>query len=104
MNVLVKHMSPKDVHALNIQFKKLDTDGSGFILPSELSEAIKKTDFDGQEMTQKEIDQIIKEIDYAGNAKINYSEFIAATLDVSKFLTEEKLEGIFSAFDMDNSG
>lgn len=29
-----------------------------------------------------EIDKIIREIDYIGNGKINYTEFLAATLQI----------------------
>ena len=43
-------------------------------------------------------------MDYFGNHKINYSEFLAATLDVKAFLNDDKLNAIFSQFDTDNSG
>ena len=59
-----------------------------------MTEVIKKHQF-GAEVSQAEIDDIINQIDYAGNQKINYSEFIAATLDVSKYLTESKLDALF---------
>ena len=35
---------------------------------------------------------------------INYSEFISATIDLSKYLTDEKLDALFKDFDVDNSG
>ena len=35
---------------------------------------------------------------------INYTEFIAATISVSKILTNQKLTQIFNEFDMDNTG
>ena len=44
------------------------------------------------------------QLDYAKNNKINYSEFISATIDVSAFLTEQKLEAIFLSFDAHNTG
>jgi Ca2+-binding EF-hand superfamily protein len=34
----------------------------------------------GNESNEEEIRSIIQNIDYKGNGKINYSEFIAATL------------------------
>lgn len=43
-------------------------------------------------------------MDYFGNHKINYSEFLAATLDVKVFLNDDKLSAIFNQFDTDNSG
>ena len=52
----------------------------------------------------EEIQAIIKELDFAENKRINYSEFIAATINVNEFLTEERLMAIFNQFDIDNSG
>ena len=43
-------------------------------------------------------------MDYAGNGKINFTEFLAATVDVEQFLTNEKIEAIFDAFDVSNDG
>ena len=47
---------------------------------------------------------MVKELDFADNKKINYSEFIAATINAADFLTHEKLEAIFKSFDIDNTG
>ena len=53
---------------------------------------------------QEEINNIIKELDFAENKRINYSEFIAATINVQEYLSEERLQAIFNQFDIDNSG
>lgn len=55
-------------------------------------------------MTAQEIKDIIKQLDFAENDKINYSEFISATINVQDFLTQERLEALFNTFDVDNSG
>lgn len=47
---------------------------------------------------------MINEIDYQGNGKINYSEFLTATIDQAKFLDELKLRAVFNQFDTDRSG
>ena len=44
---------------------------------------------------------MVKELDFADNKKINYSEFIAATINAADFLTHEKLEAIFKSFDIE---
>ena len=54
--------------------------------------------------SDSEIQDIIRQMDYHGNMKINYSEFLAATIDVKLFLTDSKLKAIFQQFDTDNSG
>lgn len=47
---------------------------------------------------------MISEIDYHGNGKINYSEFLAATVSIKTFMTDQKLRALFSQFDTNNSG
>ena len=42
-------------------------------------------------------------MDVNKNGKINYSEFIAATISIQEFLTEEKLWMIFRHFDIDDT-
>ena len=55
-------------------------------------------------MGQEEIQAIIKELDFAENKRINYSEFIAATINLQDFLSEQRLQAIFNQFDIDNTG
>ncbi len=50
------------------------------------------------------IDQIIAEIDYVGNGKINYTEFLAVTLSFQETLSEEMLTRLFKRFDVDDTG
>ena len=56
------------------------------------------------DVSEQEIQDMINQIDYHENNKINYSEFLAATIDVRNFLTDSKLKAVFSQFDTDNSG
>ena len=79
----------------------LDTDKSGFLEYHELEVAISNSKFI---CSGNELKKIMKELDYAKNDKISYSEFIAASIDVSQFLTKEKLDALFTTFDVDRSG
>ena len=101
MNVLVKHLAPNQINSLKKEFEKMDKDLSGFIEIKELENAIQQADL---EFTASEIKDIISELDYDKNEKVNYSEFLAATINASAFLSEEKLAAIFKTFDVDNSG
>ena len=53
---------------------------------------------------EDQLDKIIDEVDYFGNGKINYTEFLVATLDVKSFLDDNKLQAVFNQFDTDGSG
>ena len=85
-------LGPADIEKLREQFQKIDTDNSGFIEFQELEDVIKKAN---HQMTAQEMKKIIKELDYCGNQKINYSEFLAATISVQKILTHDRLEALF---------
>lgn len=67
---------------------------------NELQDALEQT---GHRLTYNEIKQIIENVDYAGNGKINYSEFLVATIELKSVLTYEKLWALFKYFDTDNS-
>lgn len=45
----------------------------------------------GQHLPPDEIEQILVNVDYAGNGKINYSEFLAATVELKTVLTLDRL-------------
>ena len=68
---------------------------------TELAEILKKKNITVEE---GELDNIISEVDYYGNKKINYSEFLSATIPIRSFMTEHRLQAIFQQFDTDNSG
>lgn len=46
----------------------------------------------------------MKSADTDGSGEINYTEFIAATIDQTIFLREDYLRTAFNMFDKDNSG
>jgi Ca2+-binding EF-hand superfamily protein len=101
MNMLVKMADQDQIEALRLQFVSIDTDGTGVINSNELKAAIKQSSID---IPDDQIEQIINEVDYFGNKKINYTEFLVATLDVKSFLDDNKLRAIFNQFDTDGSG
>ena len=84
-----------------MQFQRIDRDGSGLINANELAQAMKELNIG---VADGEIDKIIREIDYVGNGKINYTEFLSATLSIQETLSEEMLWRLFKKFDMDDTG
>ena len=93
MQMLVKMSDQKQLEQLGQLFEKIDLDLTGMISVDELRKAIKNYDLS---ITDQQVESIIKEIDYFGNGKINYTEFMTATLDVSSALDNCLLNAIFS--------
>lgn len=94
MNMLVKMADSRTIEVLRSQFEKMDLDKTGMINAEELKQAIamnKEID-----ISEQEVQQIISEVDYFGNHKINYSEFLVATINLDEFLNENKLMAIFN--------
>lgn len=100
LNVFLHMLEPEDIQPLRDAFHQMDKDKTGFISVSELKEAVSTTQL---KMTDDQIESIMKEVDHHGNGKINYSEFLAATISVKDFITEEKLWMIFKHFDVDDT-
>mmetsp|Transcript_13784 Transcript_13784/g.15446 ORF Transcript_13784/g.15446 Transcript_13784/m.15446 type:complete len:96 (+) Transcript_13784:239-526(+) len=80
-------------------FLKLDKNRDGYITLKELKEGMKDVD------NIDEIAEILKGVDVDNNGAINYTEFIAATLDQERFVNEKKrIQDAFQVFDKDGDG
>jgi calmodulin len=59
---------------LGTNFKKVfDKDGNGYITKNELRHLMNNI---GENFTEKEIEEMIREADTDGDGKVNYSEFV----------------------------
>jgi len=47
---------------------------------------------------------MFEQIDIDGNGTIDYTEFVMATMNQMKLISNDKLEAAFRMFDKDNSG
>lgn len=101
MNLFVKTVNAKEFDALREQFEALDEDKTGYVDAEELSKALRKSSLD---INEEQINAIIKEVDEAGNNKINYTEFLAATITTRDLLNENRLMMLFKEFDTDDTG
>lgn len=101
MSVLVKMVQEEEIKDLSNLFRSIDKDFTGMISAKELEEAIRAS---GKRITSTEIKQIITNVDYKENGKINYSEFLAATLSAKNTFKEAMLWALFKHFDVDGCG
>ena len=85
--------SEKEVSALRELFISLDKDGDGKLSVEEMQDAMKF--YKGS----TNIKEILDSIDTNKSGFIDYSEFLAATIDKDMYLSPEKLATAFRAFD-----
>ena len=79
LDMLVGMISQDEISDLKAQFIAMDRGGDGTIDVTELGPILKKA---GLKMKEEQLKKIISEMDYKSDGKINYTEFISATLDV----------------------
>lgn len=93
--------SKEEIAELQKAFKALDLNSDGKLSRDELIEGYRVTLGD---MAEEEVDRIMKAADTDGSGEIDYSEWIVATTDKRKLLTDDKLKVAFNMFDRDGGG
>lgn len=58
----------------------------------------------GEIAAEEQVDKIMKMVDSDGSGEIDYSEWVVATINKNRLLSDEKLEQAFKLFDKDDSG
>ena len=99
MTFLVNNTFNFDFAKLRNAFHALDKDNSGTLEMSEIREA-----FAGMNIPAAELNQIFENIDLNHDGEINYTEFLAVTVDRKKAVTTNNLLFAFHHFDIDNTG
>uniref|UniRef100_A0A7S2SL15 Calcium-dependent protein kinase 1 n=1 Tax=Mucochytrium quahogii TaxID=96639 RepID=A0A7S2SL15_9STRA len=99
--IMVRYLSHDDFKSLQEQFSSLDTDKNGVITVNELGAAMRNL---GLAPSSSEVDRLLDALDEDGNGKIDYEEFLAASLGRQVYLRDELLESAFRHFDTGGTG
>mmetsp|Transcript_40526 Transcript_40526/g.35961 ORF Transcript_40526/g.35961 Transcript_40526/m.35961 type:complete len:149 (+) Transcript_40526:87-533(+) len=97
---MASQLSEHEILDLRKIFLQLDENGDGTLTLDELTEGLKKL----PDFNQKEIERIMESIDTDKSGRIDYTEFLAATMERNVYLKEEKLFMAFKMFDKDGNG
>jgi calcium-dependent protein kinase len=87
---------------LIIVFKEFDKNGDGVLSREEILEGYKR--FMNDADAEAEVNRIMEQVDIDKSGFIDYTEFVAASVDRKKLTSKEKLETAFKLFDKDSSG
>merc|ERR1712032_1435709 len=89
------------IKALRDLFMQLDSNGDGLLTPAELKEGLQKA---GLKEIPPDLQQIMEDVDSDGSGVIDYTEFLAATLDKKLYLQEDIVWSCFRTFDTNGDG
>jgi len=100
---IVHNLTKKeDLEEMRKAFVEFDTNGDGKLTKDELINGLLKVKTPTE--AKAEVDRIMSMIDNDNNGYIEYEEFLSASLNKEKLLTDENLMQVFELFDKDKSG
>lgn len=101
LGVIADQLTEGEIRELRKTFREIDTDGNGVITMSELAAAIHTL---GHGMLEAEVRVLLTGVDLDGDGKVDYQEFIAATMKRNLFNKEQHLQNAFNYFDTKRQG
>ena len=105
LTVIASQLSETEIHDLKELFKELDTDGNGVLTVEEIKKGLQKKQQDGgSTILTEEIMKTFDSVDTDKSGKIDYTEFLAVTMEKKLYLKEEKLYAAFKLFDKNGDG
>lgn len=89
--------SKEEKQQLMETFKALDKNGDGTLSRQEILDGYRQTM--NEDEAEAEVNRIMEMVDTDKSGEIDYTEFIAATMDRKKMVSKERLEQAFNMFD-----
>merc|ERR1712232_1150834 len=101
LHIIANQLNEDQIKALRETFMSLDGNGDGKLTVNEMKEGITKA---GLKDIPKDLAQIMEDVDSDGSGVIDYTEFLAATLDKRMYLQEDVCWSAFRLFDRNGDG
>jgi calcium-dependent protein kinase len=103
LHIIAQQMPDSEVANLKNIFTSIDKNGDGQLTVAELMDGIQKSGMNSDKLGV-DIKEIINNIDSNASGVIDYTEFVAATLEKKKYMREDRLWSAFRVFDIDGNG
>merc|ERR1712038_1001422 len=97
--VIAHKSNSQEIGFLRNVFKRYDKDRDGKIDLTEFKRCLSKYNY-----SDKEIEKLFNAADLGGTGQLQYTEFLAATIESTDLVTEERLAEAFDRLDSDDSG
>jgi len=101
LQVIAGQLSEKHIKALRQTFVALDANGDGRLTVAEMKAGLKKG---GLHELPVDLSSIMEDVDANGDGVIDYTEFLAATLQKKQYMQEDVCWRAFATFDLNGDG
>ncbi|KAL8446854.1 hypothetical protein Emag_004615 [Eimeria magna] len=92
-------LSDSEIGMLHDAFAALDKNADGVLTVNEIQQGLQQCGVHGDDVLE-----VLKELDTDGNGTIDYTEFIAASMDHKIYEQESACQNAFRVFDLDGDG
>jgi calcium-dependent protein kinase len=101
LHIIAGQLNEDQIKALRDTFMSLDKNGDGLLTQLELKEGLTKA---GLKEIPADLQAILEDVDSDGSGVIDYTEFLAATVDKRAYLQEDVCWSAFRVFDRNGDG
>jgi len=101
LEIVARGMNEDSLKKLRESFQALDVNQDGKLSMAELVGGIENS---GLDVGDVDIEQLVSGLDVDGSGTVDYTEFLAATIDRKTLLTQEVLWSAFNIFDQNGDG
>lgn len=100
MTAIAVQSSTDDIRELKEMFLAIDKNGDGSLTFEEIDAGLRELNIENR----AELLENMRAADTDGSGEIDYTEFLAATMDQKLYMNERYLQAAFNMFDKDGSG
>jgi len=101
LEIVAREMNDNDIKKLRDTFEALDVNQDGKLEMAELVTGIERS---GLSTGSVDVQRLVAGLDVDGSGTVDYTEFLAATIDRKTSLTKEVLWSAFNVFDQNGDG
>lgn len=100
LTIVAHNIDEAQISDLRQMFLSMDKDSDGTLTIQEIKEGMAQA----RMRIPSDIDNMLRDIDSDGSGQIDYSEFLAATMEHKQYVQEELCWAAFRVFDLDGNG
>lgn len=102
LHAVARQMADNEIKQLRNIFLELDQDGNGSLSTAELIEGLSRANI--SQLSNENLQELVQGLDVDGSGMIDYTEFLAATLDRQQYDSERLCWNAFRVFDRNGDG
>lgn len=100
LTAIAQQLKDEEIGVLQSAFRTMDRDGDGMLSPSDVRDAMAKS---GVSMSP-DLEMLMQTVDSDGSGYLDYTEFLAATVDQEVYAQRDICMAAFRTFDLDGDG